>query len=136
MTRPPQCREGSRRVEDLAYRPEQGQPSADKHGDLRSVFPVWEDVLSGSGCSQLAGEHIRPSSVLHNGAEFGHVVRPTRVESMQQKLVRSASSGSAVLITAPLRCAHVLQSGKLTECLWILLLLVCQTAITQFRVIM
>lgn len=63
--------------------------------------------------SWLENTSIRPSSVLHNGAEFGHVVRPTRVESMQQKLVCSTSSGNTVLITAPLRCVHVLQSGKL-----------------------
>lgn len=61
--------------------------------------------------SWLENTYIRPSLVLQNGAELGHVVRPTRVESMQQKLVCSTSSGNTVLITAPLSCVHVLQAN-------------------------
>lgn len=94
-----------------------GQRSADEHGDitslsLRLLFSDREAELSVSGCSQLAGEQIRPTSVLHNGAEFGHVVRPTGVESMQQKKVCTMSSGNTVFTALPDGAAGALTCGS------------------------
>lgn len=100
-----------------------GQHSADEHGDVTSlslclVFSEWEAELSVSGCSQLAGEQIRPTSVLHNGAEFGHVVHPPGVESMQQKIVCTMSSGNTMFTTRLDGAAGAVTCGSNHSCNW------------------
>lgn len=92
-----------------------------EHGDIQtlSLWLVFSDCdadLGVSGCSRPTGEHVRPRSVLHNGAEFGHMVRPTGVVSQCSKKVCTVSSGNAVFITPrPDGRADGVQPGGCTE---------------------
>lgn len=72
------------------------------HGYYSAVgFSDCEVELGVSGCSQFAGEQMQLSLVLHNGAEFGHMTRPTGVVTQCSKIVCSSMSSGNAVFTPP-----------------------------------
>lgn len=105
----PWLSKGNRSVQDLAYWPAHSSALQKKTWRYYKFIALacvsdCEAELGVSGCSRIAGQQMRLGLVLHNGAEFDHMTRPTGVVTHCSKKVCTMSSGNAVFITRPDWC--------------------------------